>query len=58
MYSYTRDKNGTDDCFDIYQGNEILVTIPFWDDPDIPGEMEAAERKATLIVNALNAYRE
>lgn len=51
MYHYTRDKDGTDETFDIYQGDQLLASIPFWE------AAEEAEGTARLIVDALNAYK-
>lgn len=56
-YTYHRDKDGVDDTFDIMTPNgKHLVSVRFWDEPDMPENLARAEAKARLITFALNAY--
>lgn len=56
-YYATVDRNGTEDEITIHapDGN-CMAFIWLWDEPDCP-EAKRKKADATLIVNALNAYR-
>ena len=57
-YAYSRDADGVDDLWVVYhiKSKRDICHITFWDSS--PDWMKRAERKARLVVRALNAYSE
>jgi len=55
-YAYSRDRDGCDDTFDIFdtQTSRIIDSIHFWD--SVEGEEEDAEETTRLIVQELNLH--
>lgn len=53
-YHYTRDRDGWDDVFDVWDAlaKRCVCSVPFWD--SVPGEEEEAEEEARRIVRTLN----
>jgi hypothetical protein len=55
-YVYSRDRDGCDDTFDVWdtQTSKAVTSIPFWD--CIEGDEEAAELEALLLTENLNVH--
>jgi len=53
-YVYSRDRDGCDDTFDIWdtQTNRVIDSVHFWD--SVEGEEAEAEEDARQIVQELN----
>jgi hypothetical protein len=49
-YHYQPGTDGCDNTFDIMEGDELLVSVRYWE------RKEGAEADAKLITDALNAY--
>ena len=55
-YVYSRDRDGCDDTFDIWdtQTNKVITSVPFWD--CLEGEDTAAEEEAWHLTLDLNLH--